>query len=119
MYKLKDKVQFSFDTREFELAEVVENPNISMWWTWSHEVCPHCKEVIEKRKQHIFNRIDIFTLINSDYKCCSIKDIVVIGRDVDNYTLYLPKDKINEVLVKSTIFSYLLKESEINGLQRI
>ena len=115
MYKLKDKIQFSFDTREFELAEVIENPNISMWWTWSHEVCPHCKEVIEKRKQHVFNRIEIFTLANADYKYCNVKDTIFIGYDVAGYTLHLPKDKIIETLKKSTIFNYLLKETETNG----
>lgn len=115
MYKLKDKIQFSFDTREFELAEVIENPNIAMWWTWAKEVCPHCKEVIEKRKQHIFNRIEIFALANADYKYCSLKDITVIGKDAEGYTLRLPKDKVIETLKKSATFNYLLKEAEING----
>jgi hypothetical protein len=110
--KLKDKTRFNFDKREFELAEIIENLNISMWWTWSHELCPYCKEIIEKRKNHLFRKIEIYVPINTDYQHCIMKDMILLGHDEQNYTLQLSKEKIGEVLKKSTIFNYLLKESD-------
>ncbi len=108
MPEINDTVNFTFDTRKFRLEEIIENPDISMSWVWSGDLCPHCHKPIEKTKQHDFIKIEVYILAAKTIENCSFKDIVVIGRDTQKFTMQLTKEKIREILPKSNKFKHLL-----------
>lgn len=105
-----DRMQFTFDIREFILQEVLENPEISMWWTWKSEVCPHCKEKIEKRALHNFFKIEIYIAKDKKIEESALEDIVMIGYALDGKTLQLTKDKLYEAFEKSEKFKHMVKK---------
>lgn len=108
--KVGELRQFSFVNHEMKVVEIIENPNINMWWTWKSEVCPHCKERIEKRTLHDFSSIEILIPSNNKDEKINIKDIILLGLAVDGKTMLITKDKFKEVLKKSENFRYLLEE---------
>ena len=61
MKKVGDKRKFEFNEEWYEIAEIIENPNISMKWTWASTMCPHCKKKIGRVTNHVFTNIEILT----------------------------------------------------------
>lgn len=103
-----ERLQFTFDKREFGVIEVLENPNISMWWMWKSEICPHCKQVIEKRTLHNFNKIAILIPFNMPIETSTWKDVHMVGITLDRKELLLTKDKMEEVLPLAQKLKHLL-----------
>jgi len=110
--KIGDKETFNFISGEYILAEILENTNISMWWSKGNEICPHCKEIIEKRTLHSFKYIKIYIPSKREEQYCAIEDLQMLGISVTGSTLLLTKDKMLEVLGKSEKFKYLLEKKE-------
>lgn len=101
-----EKTRFTFKSEEHILAESIENKQIVMYWEFSKEVCPHCKEIIAKGEHCVFNLVEIWIPISLKEKDCTEKDLVIIGKN-ESRTLLLTKDKIQEVLKESKKFSHL------------
>ena len=105
---LGEKTQFTFVEGNYILEEIIENPQISMWWSWGKEVCPHCKGVIDKRTLHQFSSIEIFIPENKKIEEVIIEDLVILGYD-KGMKLLITKDKIDGVLSKSEKFKNLIR----------
>jgi len=105
---MKDKIQFTFSNKTFKVGEILENLNISMWWTWKNEVCPHCKKKIEKRELHNFYKIEILIPIDLSPENSKKEDIILLGYDKKGRKMLLTEDKINEVLTKSEKFKHIV-----------
>lgn len=101
-----NKRSFSFSKDEYEILEILDNPNIYMWWTWNSGVCPHCKMKIDREVQHQFYRIEI--LANKEIK--TKDDIIIMGHTLDNRYMQIPVNDpaFNEVLIKSNKYKHLL-----------
>jgi len=93
-----------------EIREILINPGIQMWWTWSTYVCPKCKHKIEKTKNHIFTQIEILAPKNKTNDELKKEDITLFGITEDNRSLMLTIDKYNEVFAKSEKFKHLNDE---------
>ena len=110
MLNVGDITQFSFVPDEMRLEEILESPNIVMWWCWDSEVCPYCKEKIDKRTLHGFDRIGIFIPKYKEIKNCTMKDVIMLGYDETRHkTLFLTIDKIQEALKLTKLFTHLIE----------
>jgi len=105
--QIGDKTQFTFSTKTYLLAEIINNPGISMWWTWKSEICPHCKKEITKRNLYTFNQIDIYIPEGLDATKVAIEDLVILGATSEGRLLTVTIDKFNEIFSKSKKFNYL------------
>jgi len=90
--KVGDKRRFSFSDKEYIIKEILDNPNISMWWTWTSGICPHCKRRIERTIQHKFYRIEILADATKKDNEITIKDIQILGDTLDNRRMLIPID---------------------------
>ena len=79
------------DTR-YVIREILENPGINLWWTWSTGVCPHCKQKLDRTINHTFYRIEILGVENKEDKDLVEDDIVLYGQTLDNRGMILPID---------------------------
>jgi len=106
--KVGDTTQFTFREGQFSIREILEVPEISMWWNWNTTVCPHCRKRIENRVCHKFHRIIILGLdpINNDD--INKEDLIFIGDTIDNRRMSLDDITVEKVLQKSTIFKRLV-----------
>ena len=105
-----EKRKFSISDKVQRIREILEKPDITMWWTWDSGICPHCKEKIERKIEHIFYRIEILGDDTKEDKDLTIKDIVIIGDTLDRRRMILTADKYDEVFGKSRLFKYLIKK---------
>lgn len=112
MLEVGNKRKFSFATKKYEIKEIIDEPNISMWWTWDTGVCPHCKEKIEQNIQHHFYRIEILAIEDKKEEYLTEKDIVIMGFTLDRKYMMIPKNEnaYKQVLEKSQKFKKFLKE---------
>ncbi len=106
MNNIGDITRFTFNSQNHILAEQLEDLQIIMYWEFSKEVCPHCKEVIIKGEHCLFDFIEIWITVNKEEKDCKLADLVILGRN-ETRTLLLTKDKIIEALTHSKKFSNL------------
>lgn len=98
------KRTFSFSKQKYEIKEILENPEISMLWTWKTGICPHCKKKIEQTIKHDFYRIEILIDEVKKQEEITKDDIVIIGDTLDNKRLLISNDLYNQVFEKSTSF---------------
>lgn len=101
-----ERTRFTFNSLEHQLSERIEDTNIVMYWEFSKEVCPHCKEVIIKGEHCLFDTIEIWIPVNKEETDCKLADLVILGKN-ELRTLLLTKDKIIEALKYSKKFSNL------------
>jgi hypothetical protein len=105
--------------RNYELQEILDKPNISMWWKWSSGICPHCKRKIERDIKHEFYKIKIFVACDLDAtednwvarSNPTLDDLIVLGYTLDNRKMFVPRNKTdthNEILQKSKKFNNLV-----------
>jgi hypothetical protein len=96
---------FSFKpNKQFEVKEIIQNPNIEMEWNWKNSLCPHCNKMIVNTIKHKFNKIEILTDIKVTEADLKQEDIVVLGFTEDKKCMLLTREKINEVFSKSEKF---------------
>ena len=103
------KRKFSFSDKVQRIREILEGLSITMWWTWDSGICPHCKEKIERKIEHVFYRIEILGDDTKEDKDLTIKDIVIIGDTLDRRRMLLTADKYDDVFSKSKSFKHLAK----------
>ena len=103
------KRKFSFSDKTYRIREVLDNPGITMWWTWDSGLCPHCKEKIERKIEHVFYRIEILGDDTKEDKDLKKEDIVLMGDTLDRRRMVLTADKYDEAFKKSKSFKYLAK----------
>jgi hypothetical protein len=101
-----EKTRFSFNSQEHNLAEVIENTNIVMYWERSREICPHCKELIVKGEHNLFSTIEIWIPSNKSEQECTTSDLVIIGKN-EYVTLLLDKTSFKEAIKCSKKFGHL------------
>ena len=97
----------AYPNKDFEIREILDAPQISMWWTWTTGICPHCKEQIKREIKHDLNRIEILGLDGKSNNDLTRDDIVLLGFSMDNRTMFLSIDKYDEVFLKSKDFKHL------------
>lgn len=99
-----DKRKFSFKEENYVIKEILDNPNISMNWTWKTGVCPHCKKKIEYSINHKFYKIEI--LVKDGVTNPIRDDILIMGHTLDNKYMYIPIEEqtYNLALDKSVNF---------------
>lgn len=114
MYDLTigQKRRFTFSEKEFEIKEILDNPNIRLQWTWNTGVCPHCKERIERKIDHLFYRIEILVDTTKKLDDITIDDIVIMGDTTDKRRLILPKDKYTDVFNISKDFKKFISTGD-------
>lgn len=98
------KRTFSFSKNKYEIKEIIENPQISMLWTWKTGICPHCKKKIEQTIKHDFYRIEILVDETKKQEEIIKDDIVLIGDTLDGKKLLISSDLYNQVFEKSSLF---------------
>lgn len=98
---------FSFSNKKYKIREILENPQISLLWTWDSGVCPHCKNKITRNIKHDFYKIEILGENDIDDDKLTIDNIYLLGFTLDKRTMLIPKDKYNEVFQKSKKFKRL------------
>ncbi len=103
--------RFSFSDKTYRILEILENPNIKLYWTWTSGVCPHCKERITRNIEHTFYSIEVLGDTKISKSNLKKKDIYLRGYTLDKRTLILPIEKYNEVFDKSKNFK---KFKEVN-----
>ena len=105
--------KFSFSKKDFQIKEVLEIPEISMYWKWDSGICPHCKRRIVREIKHIFYRIEILADKNKEENEITLDDIELIGDTLDNRKMRIPKDNnaFKEALLKSEKFGRLVKQN--------
>jgi len=108
--KIGEKRQFGFIKTVMVIAELLEDADVSMWWEWKSEVCPHCKEKIEKRLLHEFQTVEILVPESLKDEKVTLSDIMLIGHAKDGKTMLMTKDKFKEVLEKSKNFKYVVEK---------
>ena len=113
--KVGQRRNFSFSDKVYRIREILENPGISMWWTWTTGICPHCKKNIERKIKHDFYRIEILGNDAKEDKDLAIKDIVLMGDTMDKRRMVIPIDDqaFSETLEKSKKFKKIAKKKEI------
>lgn len=94
--KVGDKRKFTFKDEDYEIKEIIDNPNITMWWSWQDSVCPYCKRQITRNMQHRFYRIEI--LLPVDKKNVDLDDFILLGFTYDNRIMLIPRDKTDVYL---------------------
>jgi len=85
--KVGDERKFSFSKKDYEIKEILENPDVSMDWTWSSGICPHCKKKIETTINHTFHKIEI--LANKDKKEIGEDDLIIMGETIEGRRLII------------------------------
>jgi hypothetical protein len=99
----------SFIDKDLEIREVLENPQITLEWTWDTGVCPHCKNRITRNVTHQFYRIEIMVPTDIEDKDVIKTDIVLGGNTLDNRQMILPESHYNEILAKSKKYKHLIE----------
>jgi hypothetical protein len=97
MRNIGDKTEFSFG--EFQLVAQLQNSGVSMWRKLQDDICPHCKEIIEKKVNYVFDLVEVWVRPGLDINC-DIKDMTILGYAADGSVLLLTVDKYEEVLQK-------------------
>ena len=104
--------KFTFDTRQFQIIEIITDSNISMDWNWGGQICPHCKKKIDKIITHIFEEIEILVPKNlidqHEDKKILLQEIKMLGTDKNNKKLLLNKETEQKVLKLSTFFKEVI-----------
>jgi len=113
--KIGQKRQFSFVNYVCTIREIIKNTNISMWWLWREDFCPHCKKKIEKRVLHTFDTIEILLPIHIPDEGAKKEDFIILGSSTDGKLLNLTIDKYDEVLSKTDKFKNLVIKEKQNG----
>ena len=104
------KRTFTFSDKTYRIREVLDNSGITMWWTWDSGLCPHCKEKIERKIEHVFYRIEILGDDTKEDKHLKKEDIVLMGDTLDRRRMVLTADKYDEVFSKSKTLKHLIKK---------
>ena len=107
--KVGEERIFTFSKAIYEIREVLENPNISMWWTWTTGVCPHCKKQIERRINHDFYYIEILVEKDVQNKDVARTDVAMLGHTLDKRGMRISIDKYDEIFNKSKNFKHLVE----------
>lgn len=110
MSQVGETRQFSFTTASCTIREIIENCNISMWWLWKEEVCPHCHERIEKRTLHTFNRIEVLLPEKIKNEQARKEDFIFLGFANDGKIMHMTIEKYDEILKHSQKFKHLVSE---------
>ncbi len=111
-----DKLEQKEEQTRYEIQDILENPGVSMLWSWQTGVCPYCKMKIERSMTHQFYRIEILVECywnETEQKWAAINNpiidnLYILGDSLDNKKMMIIKDKYNEVLAKSEKFKYLI-----------
>lgn len=105
-----NKRKFTFSDKEYKIREIIDQPNIKLFWTYDSGVCPHCKKRITRNIEHDFYRIEILgDDSKEDDNSLLEEDIQIIGHTLDKRILVLPIDKYNEVFSKTKKFKKLIR----------
>ena len=108
--KIGECRKFNNDNNIYEIKEILENPNLSIYWTWSSTICPHCKQRINREIKHDFYRIEILANVSKNEDEITINDIYISGNTLDRRKMMIPKDHFVQILLKSNKFKHLAKE---------
>ena len=108
--QIGQKRKFSFSEKTYRIREILDNPGVTMQWTWTTGICPYCKRKIERIIDHIFYKIEILGDDSKEDKDLKKKDIVLMGDTLDRRRMILTADKYVEVLSKSKILKHLAGE---------
>ena len=111
MTKIGEKRQFTFSYDTFIVKEILEDTGITMWWTWKHDICPHCKKEIINRLPHELVTVEILIPEGKEAKDSVFEDLVVLGYSKDGKLLRVTEEKIKEILQKSEKFKHLLENN--------
>jgi len=107
-----EKTRFTFRETEHVLAERIElTTPIVMYWEKKREICPHCKETIIKGDHYVFSHIECWHPYNKSQEECKIEDVVFLGI-ANEFKLLLTKDKIQEALEQSKVFTNLRNKKD-------
>lgn len=108
--KVGEKRKFSFDNKIYIIREVLDNPNIRMFWSYDSGICPHCKNKLTREIEYFFTKIEILGAEGKEDKDLTVNDIQLHGFTIDNHNLILSIDKYDEVFNKSSLFKKLIKK---------
>lgn len=58
--KVGEKRLFNFDKgNEYQIKEIIDNPDLTIEWDWRYMVCPHCHKEIREKRIHNIERIEV------------------------------------------------------------
>lgn len=103
--QIGDTRHFSFSDKLFKIREILENPAVSMWWTWDTGICPHCKKKIERHIKHNFYRIEILGDNDKSDENLTDDDIAMLGFTTDRRLMHLDIEARKDVYKISKKFS--------------
>lgn len=106
---LGDKIKVSVDDREFTVREILDCPCVTLRWSWSSGLCPNCKHKIDRTVIHEFYRIEVLGVENIKDEDLTENDIFFLGSTYDKRTMIFPKEKYQEILIKSKKLEHLRK----------
>jgi hypothetical protein len=98
--------KFSFSEEDYEIKEIIDNPNFFLDWVWDTGVCPHCKRKIERKVRHEFYKIEI--LAKDKIDVTKKTDLVIVGDTLDKRKMVIPIENYDEVLIKSKLYKSLI-----------
>jgi hypothetical protein len=109
---VKDIRNFKFSDKPFKVREVLDSPDLSMDWTWTDFLCPHCHQKTTNTQTHSFYAIEILGDSSKEDGDLAEEDLVILGHSYDKRLMKIPKDNktYNEVLKKSSLFNKFSKE---------
>jgi uncharacterized radical SAM superfamily protein len=102
------KRTFTGDKRQYIIEEIIENPSISLEWTWFDTVCPHCRGRLQRTITHTFHRIEILKDETKDKPVST--DLAIMGDTHDGKRMLFPIDKYKDILKLSEKFKTIEEE---------
>lgn len=95
---------------QYVIREVLDDPRMTMEWTWVDAICPNCNHRVDRTVTHNFYRIEILARQNIEDANVKEADILMLGHTLDNKLMFLTIDKIREALKQSKKFNALVKK---------
>jgi len=88
--------------KTFQIKDILVDTKITMFWTWTTGVCPHCQKRIEKTTQHELTYIEILEDIATPAQ--KLEDLYIYSVTTDGKCMKVPIDKFEEILSQSQVY---------------
>jgi hypothetical protein len=96
--------KFSFADEIYVIQEIIDRPEIKMFWNYDSGVCPHCKNKLIRSVEHSFYRVEILVKSGINVESAQFADVVCLGSTLDKRNIILTREKCLEIFAKSSLF---------------